>query len=99
MARDLAERSMTFTEYVSFYGLARAEGIVLRYLADAYKALRQTVPEDARDRPAGRPDRLARRAGPPGRLQPARGVGAAAQPGGPETRPSRRRRWTTGRRR
>ena len=48
VARELAERSMTFTEYVSFYQLARAEGIVLRYLADAYKALRQTVPEDAR---------------------------------------------------
>jgi len=48
VARDLFERSMTFTEYVSFYQLARAEGIVLRYLADAYKALRQTVPEDAR---------------------------------------------------
>jgi superfamily II RNA helicase len=48
VARDLFERSMTFTEYVSFYGLARAEGIVLRYLADAFKALRQTVPEDAR---------------------------------------------------
>jgi superfamily II RNA helicase len=48
VARELAERSMTFTEYVSFYSLARAEGIVLRYLADAYKALRQTVPEDAR---------------------------------------------------
>ena len=48
VARELSERSMTFTEYVSFYQLARAEGIVLRYLADAYKALRQTVPEDAR---------------------------------------------------
>ena len=48
VARELAERSMTFTEYISFYQLARAEGIVLRYLADAYKALRQTVPEDAR---------------------------------------------------
>ncbi len=48
VARDLYERSMTFTEYVSFYGLARAEGIVLRYLADAFKALRQTVPEEAR---------------------------------------------------
>jgi superfamily II RNA helicase len=48
VARELAERSMTFTEYVSFYSLARAEGIVLRYLADAYKALRQTVPTDAR---------------------------------------------------
>ncbi|GAA3617552.1 DEAD/DEAH box helicase [Microlunatus ginsengisoli] len=48
VARDLAERSMTFTEYVAFYRLARAEGLVLRYLADAYKALRQTVPEAAR---------------------------------------------------
>jgi hypothetical protein len=42
------ERAMTFTEYVSFYGLSRSEGLVLRYLADAYKALRQTVPEEAR---------------------------------------------------
>ena len=39
---------MTFAEYVGFYGLARSEGLVLRYLADAYKALRQTVPEAAR---------------------------------------------------
>ena len=39
---------MTFTEYVGFYGLARSEGLVLRYLADAYQALRQTVPEDAK---------------------------------------------------
>jgi len=38
---------MTFTEYVSFYGLSRSEGLVLRYLADAYRALRQTVPTDA----------------------------------------------------
>ncbi|MDQ3735130.1 MAG: DUF3516 domain-containing protein, partial [Actinomycetota bacterium] len=48
VARDLSERAMTFVEYVGFYGLARAEGTVLRYLADAYKALRQTVPEEAR---------------------------------------------------
>ncbi|HSV64390.1 MAG TPA: DUF3516 domain-containing protein [Mycobacteriales bacterium] len=48
VARDLAERAMTFTEYVGFYGLARSEGLVLRYLADAYKALRQSVPEEAR---------------------------------------------------
>jgi hypothetical protein len=51
VVRDLAERSMTFPEYVAFYGLARAEGVVLRYLADAYKALRQTVPEAARTEP------------------------------------------------
>ncbi|GAA3875460.1 DEAD/DEAH box helicase [Saccharothrix violaceirubra] len=48
VVRDMYERAMTFTEYVSFYQLARSEGLVLRYLADAYKALRQTVPEDAK---------------------------------------------------
>jgi hypothetical protein len=42
------ERALTFTEYVSFYGLSRSEGLVLRYLADAYKALRQTVPDEAK---------------------------------------------------
>ncbi|HEY0696567.1 MAG TPA: DUF3516 domain-containing protein, partial [Micromonospora sp.] len=48
VVRDMYERAMTFTEYVQFYGLSRSEGLVLRYLADAYKTLRQTVPEDAR---------------------------------------------------
>jgi len=48
VARDLWEQAMTFNEYVGVYGLARAEGLVLRYLADAYKALRRSVPEQAR---------------------------------------------------
>ncbi|HZZ48279.1 MAG TPA: DUF3516 domain-containing protein [Pseudonocardia sp.] len=48
IARDLYERAMTFVEYVGHYGLARSEGLLLRYLSNAYKALRQTVPEDAR---------------------------------------------------
>ncbi|MBT8225547.1 MAG: DUF3516 domain-containing protein [Dactylosporangium sp.] len=48
VARDMYERAMTFVEYVGFYGLTRSEGLVLRYLADAYKALRQTVPEESR---------------------------------------------------
>jgi superfamily II RNA helicase len=48
VVRDMYERAMTFVEYVGYYSLARSEGLVLRYLADAYKALRQTVPEDAR---------------------------------------------------
>src|SRR3954470_12360167 len=43
--RDMYERAMTFVEYVGFYGLARSEGLVLRYLADAYKALDRTVPD------------------------------------------------------
>jgi len=48
VARDMSERAMSFVEYVGFYGLARSEGLVLRYLADAYKALRQTVPASVR---------------------------------------------------
>ncbi len=48
VVRDMYERAMTFPEYVQFYGLSRSEGLVLRYLADAYKTLRQTVPEDAK---------------------------------------------------
>jgi superfamily II RNA helicase len=48
VARDMFERSMTFVEYISHYQLARSEGLVLRYLADAYRALRQTVPDEAK---------------------------------------------------
>src|SRR6185437_8811215 len=38
VVRDMYERALTFTEYVAYYGLSRSEGLVLRYLADAYKA-------------------------------------------------------------
>ena len=48
VVRDMYERAMTFVEYVGFYGLSRSEGLVLRYLADTYKALRDSVPEAAR---------------------------------------------------
>ncbi|MGW4848700.1 DEAD/DEAH box helicase [Nocardia brasiliensis] len=48
VVRDMIERSMTFAELISFYELARSEGVVLRYLADAYRALRRTVPDAAR---------------------------------------------------
>ncbi|MGW7573898.1 DEAD/DEAH box helicase [Streptomyces sp. NPDC054765] len=44
--RDMYERAMTFTEFTSHYELARTEGIVLRYLASAFKALDHTVPDD-----------------------------------------------------
>ncbi|MGG5172615.1 DEAD/DEAH box helicase [Pseudarthrobacter sp. J1738] len=47
VVRDMYERAMNFGEFVQFYSLARSEGIVLRYLSDAYKALNQTVPQDA----------------------------------------------------
>lgn len=48
VVRDMFERAMSFGEYVSFYQLGRSEGLVLRYLSDAYRAIRQTVPADAR---------------------------------------------------
>ncbi|MBW1596211.1 RNA helicase [Streptomyces sp. JJ38] len=46
VVRDMYERAMSFSEFVSFYELARTEGIVLRYLAGAYRALQHTVPDD-----------------------------------------------------
>ncbi|MCW2595325.1 MAG: hypothetical protein JWP39_1213 [Jatrophihabitans sp.] len=48
VVRDMWERAMTFTEYVAFYGLTRSEGLVLRYLSDAYRALRSSVPDSVR---------------------------------------------------
>ncbi|MAU82868.1 DUF3516 domain-containing protein [Gordonia sp. Z-3] len=42
--REMLERSMTFTELISGYGLARSEGVVLRYLSDCYRVLRQGLP-------------------------------------------------------
>jgi hypothetical protein len=42
------ERAMTFTEYVAYYGLARSEGTLLRYLSDGYRALGASVPDTAR---------------------------------------------------
>jgi len=45
VVRDMYESGRTFTEFVAYYGIARSEGLVLRYLSDTYRALRQTVPE------------------------------------------------------
>lgn len=53
IVRDQFERAMTFGEYVGFYKLQRSEGLLLRYLSDAYRALRQTVPEAARTEELG----------------------------------------------
>ncbi|MBT2517558.1 DUF3516 domain-containing protein [Streptomyces sp. ISL-90] len=49
VVRDMFERSMSFGEYVFFYQLARSEGLVLRYLSDAFRAIRQTVPTEAKN--------------------------------------------------
>ncbi|MGE4425171.1 MAG: DEAD/DEAH box helicase [Solirubrobacteraceae bacterium] len=48
VVRDMYEAGRTFTELVSYYGIARSEGLVLRYLSGAYRALRQTVPEQVK---------------------------------------------------
>jgi superfamily II RNA helicase len=48
IARDMYEQFMTFEEYIRDYDLQRAEGLLLRYLSEAYKVLVQTVPESER---------------------------------------------------
>ncbi|MCI6573776.1 MAG: DUF3516 domain-containing protein [Actinomycetaceae bacterium] len=49
IVREMIETASTFTEFVSRYGLQRSEGVLLRYLTDTYRALRQIVPISARD--------------------------------------------------
>lgn len=48
VVRDMVESAMTFSDLVSRYELGRSEGVILRYLTDAYRALRQVVPEEHR---------------------------------------------------
>jgi len=48
VARDVWEQGMSFNDCVKEYGLSRAEGVLLRYLSQAVKALVQNVPEDAK---------------------------------------------------
>ncbi|RDH95322.1 helicase-like protein [Curtobacterium sp. AG1037] len=48
VVRDLYERAMTFGDFVRFYDLTRSEGLVLRYLSDAYRTMRQTIAEEQR---------------------------------------------------
>jgi hypothetical protein len=43
--REMWEQGMGFSDFVARYQLARSEGLLLRYLTDAYRTLRQTVPE------------------------------------------------------
>jgi superfamily II RNA helicase len=48
IVREVWERAFGFREFVNTYGLVRSEGAVLRYLSDAFKALRSGVPAAAR---------------------------------------------------
>ena len=47
--RDMVETASDFKTYVQRYGLSRCEGILLRYLSDAYHVLDRTVPPEAFD--------------------------------------------------
>lgn len=47
VVRDMIEKSMTFSDLVATYGLARSEGVVLRYLTDAWRTLKHSVPTEA----------------------------------------------------
>jgi superfamily II RNA helicase len=49
VAREMVERAMSFNDYVREYELQRSEGVLLRYLSEAYKTLVQSVPETYRD--------------------------------------------------
>ena len=47
--RDMLESASDFKGYIARYNIARCEGILLRYLTEAYRALDRTVPHDKRN--------------------------------------------------
>ncbi len=49
IVRDMYEEGHSFNSYVKEYGLQRSEGVLLRYLSDAYKACLQNIPEANKD--------------------------------------------------
>ena len=44
--REMVESGMTFSDLIATYGLARSEGVVLRYLTDIWRTLRHTLPAE-----------------------------------------------------
>ncbi|MDR1188602.1 MAG: DUF3516 domain-containing protein, partial [Bifidobacteriaceae bacterium] len=58
VVREMREHASTFPEFVSRYGLARSEGVLLRYLTDAYRTLTRSVPVQDRERLAAITDWL-----------------------------------------
>ena len=47
--RDMVETASDFKEYIGRYNVARSEGLLLRYLSEAFRALDRTVPLEKRD--------------------------------------------------
>lgn len=48
VVRHMIEEAMTFSEFISRYDLARSEGVLLRYLTDVYRAMRQMIPAEVK---------------------------------------------------
>jgi superfamily II RNA helicase len=46
IVRDMYMKGATFNEYISEYGLARSEGLLLRYVSQVYKSLVQSIPDN-----------------------------------------------------
>lgn len=44
--RELVEDGLTFSTLVSKYRLEQSEGVILRYLSDTYRALKQILPQE-----------------------------------------------------
>ncbi len=49
IAREMFEEFRSFADFIKIYELQRAEGLLLRHLANVHKALAQTVPETAKN--------------------------------------------------
>lgn len=49
IVRDMFELGLGFNGYVKEYGLERAEGVLLRYLSEAYRTLQHSVPDAMKD--------------------------------------------------
>lgn len=48
VVRDMIEHGMTFSDLVATYGVGRSEGVVLRYLTDAWRTLQHSLPAEYR---------------------------------------------------
>ncbi|PRQ10517.1 DUF3516 domain-containing protein [Corynebacterium sp. 13CS0277] len=46
VVRDMVEHGMTFSDVVATYKISRAEGVLLRYLTDAWRTFTHTLPQE-----------------------------------------------------
>ena len=99
--REMLEGGDTFASFIRRYRLDRSEGLLLRYLTDAWRTLDRSLPDDVYTEIAGGRRRVARRADPRHRRHAARRVGTARRQAGarPPRARCRRRSRPPGRRR